>query len=223
MRNLLLGAVAVLAACAADSKPAPDRRPTSDVDAAALCAAQRAENRHRAESLSCSRDEDCVRAGQYETGTCDAWVAQLDAAQVRQQMRAATDAACRDMRSVLVTPACRGSVGVCVAGRCAAKPGDDAAVSAVDVVPVVPRDFQCLADALGRVTEEKKKVPAGPVALRFPLIPDRPPRYFEATAPVHPDTALAVARAFGACLWKPASGAPISPGTWGTMNLVVQE
>lgn len=228
MRSLLLASLIVLAApqhagTAASEPAAKAAAPSAGADATAICAAQRAENRGRAAGARCTVDQECVQAGQYETGSCDSWVVNPDAEEVRQQMRAATDSACRDLEKVVVTPACPAAVGACVSGHCTAKAVKDSTGVVDRAVPAVPEDFQCVATALRRITAEKK-LPNGKVALRFPLTPDgRPPRYFEAVGPVSPDAAVGVARAFGWCRWRLQDGGPIKPGTWGAMSVTLQE
>ena len=163
-----------------------------------------------------------MHAGRYETGTCEAWVTRPDADEVLRQMRAATDAACRDMDRVLVGPACPLAIASCVAGSCVGKPSADLPFY-ITTTAVLPEDARCLADALRRVTTEKK-VPHGSVTLRFPLPSDgSPPWYFEAVGPHDPDLAVAVARVFGRCRWRLDRGGPIPPGAWGSLSLTLRE
>jgi hypothetical protein len=203
--------------------PAPPAAASSTRAGAEFCAAQRADNRFRAEGSSCVADQDCVRVGLYETGTCDAWVTKPDAAQVLRQMRAAADAACRDMDRVQVAPACPPMVATCVVGRCAGKPTAGPFPVVAGAVQAIPEDFNCVANGLQRVTAEKK-LPLGPVELRFPLAADgRPPHYFEAVSPHDPDAAVGVARALGTCRWRLQSGGTIPTDAWGSISITLKE
>jgi hypothetical protein len=228
MRHQLLAALMLLAAppyagTGASEPPAKAVATSQGADAAAVCTAQRAENRDRAAGARCTSDQECVQAGQYETGSCDSWVTKPDAEELLRQMRVSTESACRDVAQVLVTPACPAVVGACVSGRCTAKPLKDSTGVVDKAVPAVPEDFQCVATALRRVTSEKK-LPGGKVSLRFPLAPDgRPPWFFEAIGRHDPETAVGAARAFGWCRWRLKDGGPIKPGAWGTMSLMLTE
>ena len=226
MRRLLVVWFVLLAGC--QHAPAPASAPSTPASAssrvdAELCTAQRAENRLRAEATRCAADEDCVRVGRYETGTCDGWLTKPDAEQLLRQMRAATDAACRDLHRVHVAPACPATVATCVAGRCAAKPTTDSSPAIAGMLQAVPEDFRCVATGLQRVTAERK-LPLGRVELRFPLSADgSPPRYFEAVGPHDPDAAVGVARALGACRWRLQDGGAIPAAAWGSMSITLKE
>lgn len=224
MRRSLIVWMMLLGACRHIPVPARVSAGTTaetQTEASARCAAQRAENRRRAEASRCTADEDCVPTGKYETGSCDAWVTSPDAADALRQMRAATDEACRDVGRVFVTPACLTLAGACASGRCGATP-EAASHEPLDV-PALPEDPPCLADALMRVNAETK-LPFGRVELRFPLSVDgSPPRYFEAVGPVDPDAAVGVARALSTCRWRLHDGGVIPPGTWGTITIGLRE
>jgi hypothetical protein len=167
-------------------------------------------------------DDDCLRAGQYETASCDAWVTQPDAKQQLGQMRAATDAACRDLKSVQVAAACPDATGKCVAGRCMANPSTSLN-SFIAMVDVLPEDMQCIANGMVRVNAEKK-LPLGLVQLRFPVPSDGfRPRYFEAIGPHDPEAAVGVARVFGSCRWRMRDGQPIPPGAWGSLPIKISK
>lgn len=225
MRKLAAATVVLSAACYHPGAPGPapaTEAAGSGTDAAALCSAQRAENLRRATAPRCLADDQCVQAGRYVTGSCDAWVAKPEADEVLHQMRAATDAACQELRRVFVGPTCSAVRGVCVHGRCAGEPtGGSPGVSGT-VVTAVPADGSCLATALQRVTAESSTV-RGKVRLRFPLATDgRPPQYFEAVGPHEPDTALGVARALGTCRWRVPGGA-IPPDAWGIITIEIRD
>jgi hypothetical protein len=223
MRRSLIVWMMLLGACRHAPVPAPSptgRAAETQGEASERCAAQRAENRRVAEASRCTADEDCVRAGKYETGSCDAWVTGPAAEGVLRRMRVATDEACRDGR-VSVTPACMSVAASCVSGRCAVR---SAAIARdpLDVV-AVPEDPRCVAEALMRMNAETK-LPTGRVELRFPLSTDgTPPRYFEAVGPVDPDAAVEVARASSSCRWRLRDGGAIPPGVWGTVVVGVGE
>jgi dienelactone hydrolase len=224
MRHALSAGLALLALCqhaqAGDSTPVATPAPLLVTEGDAICTAQRAENRRRAEDARCTVDRECVHAEQYDTGRCDSWVAGPDAEEVLRQLRTATDAACREEGKVVVTPACPAVAGACVGGRCTAKPAKDSKGVAPSV-PALPEDLRCVATALKRITSEQE-LPLGKVALRFPLTPDgRPPRYFEDLGSVGAEAAVGVARAFGWCRWRLEKGGPIKPGTWGAMTLTL--
>jgi len=224
---LVVVSFTVLAGCqhAPGSAPAPatEASASSTRAEAELCTAQRAENRLRAEATRCSADEDCVRVGRYETGVCDGWLVSPDAEQLLRQMRAATDAVCRDVDRVHVAPACPALAATCVAGRCVAKPTTDPSPVVTGALEAIPEDFRCVATGLQRVTAERK-LPLGRVELRFPLSVDgSPPRYFEAVGPHDPDAAVAVARALGACRWKLQDGGAIPAAAWGSISITLRE
>lgn len=231
MRLALVAAAVALAACRSPAvrgpQPAAPRRAggAPALDQAALCSAQRAENLRRTRAAAaCAIDEDCVHAGQYETGSCDAWVRRAAADAMFRQMRVTTDAACRDLAKAIVADACPAVEAACLAGHCAGRPaGAGVATPAGSLVPVVPERFRCVASELRKVTSAKK-VALGRIELRFPLAPDgRPLRYFEAVGPHDPDAAAGVARAFGACRWRPQNGGAIPPEAWGSMSLTLKE
>lgn len=203
----------------------PDLAAASAPGDAAVCAARRSQNLERARGASaCTRDADCLRGGQYETGACDAWVGTSDARHLLRELRAGADQACAALESVVVQPACRDAAPACVEGRCSgASPASGAAPPAGTMVPVLPEDGHCLGDSLARITKEKTLVP-GTVELRFPLAPDgRPARWFEAVA-FHDDAAaVAVARAVATCRFRTRDGHPLPPDAWGSLRLTLQE
>jgi hypothetical protein len=214
VRRSVVAFLTLLAACR--HAPAPTGHAA---EASVRCTTQRAENRRVADASRCGADEDCVQAGRYETGACDAWVTRPDALEVLRRMRVATDDACRDPARIVVVPACLSLSGACISGRCTARlaaiaPGPR------DVV-AMPEEPRCVVEALARASAERD-LPQGRVELRFPLAVDgSPPRWFEAVGPVDPDAAAAVARAFSTCRWRLRDGGEIPPGTWGTIAVVL--
>jgi hypothetical protein len=230
-RRALLAAVLALAGCQHGPQPPPLAAWEPDLAAASapgdevVCAARRSANRERARAAAaCATDGDCIRAGQYETGACDAWVGTREARPLLRELRAAADQACGAISTVVVQPACRDVAPACVVGRCSAGPAvSGAAPVAGTMIAAAPKDGRCVGDALARITKEKPLLP-GTVELRFPLASDgRPPRWFEAVAFHDEGAAVAVARALAACRWGPRDGRPLPADAWGSMRLTLQE